>query len=631
MSPAGASTSPRCLRLLLICVVAWLANADNCDELVATYLRTSKKEPVPVEESTMLYFLHIPRTAGRTFHTCLLRPAFPFNKRCPKSYDHLRVNTSVPNCFLLSSHDDYSVVDLLPENVAVISQLRDPVDRLLSAYEFAIELGTRNAFRKQTPKAVEGRVLTENVWPWSYLIPFFAADIKQRAAALRAGIAQDNTQDDPHFDPYNNKLVMPLKDFIEHPIAQELLHNGGLLQVLGLTNYSHRSDAAELRNCFAQGHAATRETLLKFALQRLSKFSHVGTTDRLSESVAACAASLNTPLDKPPYAWSEGAPRRRPLSHKSRHGSDDLDDHYYDEDEDGAHGQDSDSDSFTRAHEPGVERANGGAGHGASQHQSPVEHQDGSKAADKQPGAGLGAEEVPRALELSEQTEDAALNASQAREMLEDVEAKFETALKAGTDAEVEALRLELNLAKAAFRDAQGQYLSARERSLQQEQRAITRPAGVAQMNRTLGVEYQKCAYQSQRRNTQRRDSSLKRLAMPNNGPSVTFGKLARVKIPDEIIELIRRKNDLDVELHSAATRMLTEKRAALTSAHRLQDLKALSSEQMALMARPKLRAGRAGTAGAQRRPLAHQGRSSSDSDSDVDWGSDFEQPGAAE
>ena len=41
----------------------------------------------------------------------------------------------------VSSHDDFSVVSMLPEDVAVLSHLRDPVDRFLSAYEFAVEVG----------------------------------------------------------------------------------------------------------------------------------------------------------------------------------------------------------------------------------------------------------------------------------------------------------------------------------------------------------------------------------------------------------------------------------------------------------------------------------------------------------
>ncbi len=32
-------------------------------------------------------------------------------------------------------------------------------------------------------------------------------------------------------NPYNNSLVMPLHEFVEHPIAEELLHNGATLQV----------------------------------------------------------------------------------------------------------------------------------------------------------------------------------------------------------------------------------------------------------------------------------------------------------------------------------------------------------------------------------------------------------------
>ena len=49
----------------------------------------------------------------------------------------------VPSCKMLSSHDDFSVVQQLPPGTAVVTQLRDPVERFLSAYEFAIEVGGR--------------------------------------------------------------------------------------------------------------------------------------------------------------------------------------------------------------------------------------------------------------------------------------------------------------------------------------------------------------------------------------------------------------------------------------------------------------------------------------------------------
>ena len=32
-------------------------------------------------------------------------------------------------------------------------------------------------------------------------------------------------------DAYNNSLVMPLHEFIEHPVVHDLLHNGGAMQV----------------------------------------------------------------------------------------------------------------------------------------------------------------------------------------------------------------------------------------------------------------------------------------------------------------------------------------------------------------------------------------------------------------
>lgn len=38
---------------------------------------------------------------------------------------------------------------------------------------------------------------------------------------------------EPVLDPYNNSLVMPLHEWVEHPIAEELLHNGATLQARG--------------------------------------------------------------------------------------------------------------------------------------------------------------------------------------------------------------------------------------------------------------------------------------------------------------------------------------------------------------------------------------------------------------
>ncbi len=69
-----------------------------------------------------------------------------------------------------------------------------------------------------------------------------------------------------------------------------------LLQVLGITNYSHWPGSDGLRSCMAQ-NASMRSELQGFALKRLARFTHVGTTERLHESAESAAASIGRPLD----------------------------------------------------------------------------------------------------------------------------------------------------------------------------------------------------------------------------------------------------------------------------------------------------------------------------------------------
>ena len=109
---------------------------------------------------------------------------------------------------------------------------------------------------------------------------------------------------------------------MEHPIAQELLHNGQAFQVdesiagiqkrlelaltsfviqitttlphsrqvLGVTNYSHWGDANAMRSCI-WGSDSVRQHMVDFAINRIDKFMHVGVTDRLMDSAAAAGVS----------------------------------------------------------------------------------------------------------------------------------------------------------------------------------------------------------------------------------------------------------------------------------------------------------------------------------------------------
>jgi hypothetical protein len=78
-------------------------------------------------------------------------------------------------------------------------------------------------------------------------------------------------------------------------------------QVLGLTNYSHWDKAADMRKCILEDKSIADE-LLEFAMKRIEKFTHVGTTNSLFESVESAAASLSLPLDGLAYGAGEVGP-----------------------------------------------------------------------------------------------------------------------------------------------------------------------------------------------------------------------------------------------------------------------------------------------------------------------------------
>lgn len=80
------------------------------------------------------------------------------------------------------------ILQQLPENSAIVTQLRNPVNRVISAYEFAIEVAARrihmpdNDFTNQ--QANRTFVNTLNVWPWSYLVPSFRRDMRLHVSVL---------------------------------------------------------------------------------------------------------------------------------------------------------------------------------------------------------------------------------------------------------------------------------------------------------------------------------------------------------------------------------------------------------------------------------------------------------------
>ncbi|KAM1309919.1 hypothetical protein ACFX13_006701 [Malus domestica] len=66
-------------------------------------------------------------------------------------------------------------------------------------------------------------VSTLDIWPWKYLVPWMREDL----FAWRDGQEHRGSDDIPSNDPYNmEEVMMPLHEYINDPIAQEIVHNG---------------------------------------------------------------------------------------------------------------------------------------------------------------------------------------------------------------------------------------------------------------------------------------------------------------------------------------------------------------------------------------------------------------------
>lgn len=243
----------------------------------------------------LLFFLHVPRTGGRTYFHCFLKKLYSSDLECPRSYDKLRFDPSKPNCRLLVTHDDYSMMSKLPkEKTSVVTILRNPIDRVFSTYEFSVEVAARFLVHPNLTSATHmaGRlrsktngVSTLDIWPWKYLVPWMREDLfARRDARTRRG--PTNYQNN---DSYNMEdTVMPLHEYINDAVAHDIIHNGATFQVAGLTNNSYFAESHEVRHCI-QLHQSLGEYVLKVAKKRLDNMLYVGLTEDHRESASMFA------------------------------------------------------------------------------------------------------------------------------------------------------------------------------------------------------------------------------------------------------------------------------------------------------------------------------------------------------
>ncbi|CAN7097875.1 unnamed protein product [Brassica rapa subsp. narinosa] len=272
----------------------------HCERVVKEWADTSssrEEHPPNIDKRSLqdlLFFLHVPRTGGRTYFHCFLRKLYDNSEECPRSYDKLHFDPRKQKCKLLATHDDYSLMSKLPrERTSVMTIVRDPVARVLSTYEFSVEVAARFLVHPNLTSAtrMSGRIRKNNVistldiWPWKYLVPWMREDLFARRDARKLkGVVI--IEDDNPYDM--EEMLMPLHKYLDTPTAHDIIHNGATFQIAGLTNNSRLSEAHEVRHC-VQKYRNLGEPVLQVAKRRLDSMLYVGLTEEHRESASLFA------------------------------------------------------------------------------------------------------------------------------------------------------------------------------------------------------------------------------------------------------------------------------------------------------------------------------------------------------
>lgn len=168
-----------------------IAAASECKGLLQEFYSLNRQQPAAVEPDSLLYVLQTPGTYEPHFYNCFVRMGTKGSKRCPSFSATALEDDSISKlplqqCKLLSSADDMSVLQALPQPTAVATQLRDPVERIISAYEIAVEVAVQNqrqGSKARNPMEAMKAAHAADVWPYSKLSPFVQRDLVRRVSS----------------------------------------------------------------------------------------------------------------------------------------------------------------------------------------------------------------------------------------------------------------------------------------------------------------------------------------------------------------------------------------------------------------------------------------------------------------
>lgn len=276
---------------------------NSCGSRVDLWIEKQRKEDQERKDASgsMLFFLHVPRTAGRSFRTCFLGKSFPPSRRCENSYEGVRINVTDPKCSLLSSHDDFSLTSRLPPDTTLLTQLRHPFQRVMSAYRFTMEVASRSLLHPSNHREMEDRIgsegrrtrriRTDRVWPWSLLLPWTREILLKKNNPTNSNITSATRTTNGSIPD----TLLTLEEFLGHESVHANIHNNMMYQILGITPYSKSSEASELRKC-VEDDENLAEKMYRLAEERLRDRFIMGLTENICESVELASFELGISL-----------------------------------------------------------------------------------------------------------------------------------------------------------------------------------------------------------------------------------------------------------------------------------------------------------------------------------------------